>query len=547
MYKKLVWVMLFVLLWGNINSDMQSVSERPIITRDNASQVELLHLIGGGKILDMLWLPDGESLFVANQKMIRLFNPQNFNETPMLIDRFNCRDFCETEFLFADDDQTVVILQGERLSTLTRDVRTTYWSIIHRQVIENYVGDFDMNQLSYERQILNQVSPDTPSPDEMPLNTYSNAVMDAVFNKDKSQIAFVGNDSVVEIWDVETRTSRVIAHNLGVSLSSVAFSPDSTQLAVGGWDGSIWVFDVATGELLQQFIAEWHVNWSIAFNHNGSMLALGNDNNQVVVYDVIDDYPFLTNRRIFEGHKNIVYGVDFHPDGTQLASASADGNIHIWDVETGNIVHTLTGAPFFDVDFHPDGTQLACATTDGYAIVPLTSSHCQNETGDLTTIYSVAFSPDGMTFAYGDTIIVDLQQDQQPNLELDTLRAWSDIFSPFRSKLIFSDDGNILLNAGTSQDAYVWNTDNWENPLILPTSLMALSPDGTLIAGNGLRIFDIENRTVLYPTEGYADPLTYLHGYTSGHVVLDATFSPDGRLILTAPATGGLMIWGIPK
>jgi len=547
MYKKLVWVILLVFLWGNIQSDTQSVLERPVITRDNASQVELLHLMGGGKILDMLWSPDGESLFVANQKMILLFNPQNLDETPVLIDRFNCLDFCETEFLFADDDQTIVILQGERLSTLTRDVRITYWDVIHQQVIENYMGDFDMNQLSYERQILKQVSPNEPNADEMPLYTYSYAVMDRVFNKDKSQIASVGNDSIIEIWDVETQTSRVIARNLGISLSSVVFSPDSTKLAVGGWDGSLWVFDVATGELLQHLIADWHVNWSIAFNYDGSMMALGTDNHQVIVYDVIDDYPFFINRRIFEGHTNIVYGVDFHPNGTQLASASADGNIHIWDIETGNIVHTLTGNPFFDVEFHPNGTQLACASSNGYAIVSLTDSHCITETGDSTTIYSVAFSPDGNTFAYGDTTIVDLQHNQIPNLELDTLRAWSDIFSPFRSKLTFSDDGARLLNAGTSQDAYIWSIDDWENPMIFSTGLMALSPDGSLIAGNGLRIFDIDNNTFLHSLENRADPFTYLHGYTSGHVVLDATFSPDGRLIITAPATGGLMIWGIPK
>ncbi|MDX2077140.1 MAG: WD40 repeat domain-containing protein [bacterium] len=547
MYKKLVWVIMAVVFLGNIVTDSQSISEHPIITTDNASQVELLHVIGGGKILDILWSPDGESLFVANQKMVRLFNAQDLEETPILIDRFDCIDFCEAEFLLTDDFLTIVILQGEKLSSLSRDVHITFWDVITQRVIEDYAGDFDLNQLQYERQVLKQNSPDEPTEDEIPLHTYSQVVKDRVLNGDNTQIATVGHDSIVEIWDVETQTSRVIARNLGVSLSSVAFSPDSTKLAVGGWDGSLWIFDVATGELLQHFTEDWWVNWNITFNHDGSMLALGNDNNQVVVYDVVADYPFLVNRRVFEGHTNIVYGVDFHPNGTQLASASADGNIYIWDVATGTIVHTLTGSPFFDVDFHPDGTQLACASVDGYAIVAITSSHCQTETSNLGTIYSVVFSPDGTTFAYGDTTIMDLQHNQEPNLELDTLRAWSDIFTPFRSKLTFSDDGNILLNAGTSQDAYIWDNDNWETPLILPTGLMALSPDGSLIAGNGLRIFDVDNPTLLYPTEGLADPFTYLHGYTSGHVVLDATFSPDGRLIITAPATGGLMLWGIPE
>lgn len=560
--------MLFVLLWGNISSDTQSVSERPVITRDNASQVELLHLIGGGKILDILWLPDGESLFVANQKTIRLFNSQDLAETPSQLNVFHCEwnprstanDYCDIDMKFADNATTLLIFEDSTGWRVGIDPYLTYWDIASQHEIgrDDYIGDFAYYDFLYERQmtrydtipeklIINNNNLrlyDAEILGYITLQAHSHTIVDAVFNTNNTQIASVGNDGIVEIWDVDTRrltrTSRVIARNLGMSLSSVAFSPDSTKLAVGGWDGSLWIFDVATGELLQQFIAEWHVNWSIAFNHDGSMLALGNDNNQVVVYDVMDDYPFLTNRRIFEGHKNIVYGVDFHPDDTQLASASADGNIHIWDIETGSIAHTLTGVPFFDVDFHPDGTQLACSTQRGYQIVPISSPTCDNRYGSSISFHRVAFSPDGQTFAYGYSTLLTPQGNFWREINIDLTISSHDRGV---SHVAFSDDGLVFLASGTYSSSYIWHFDNLLNDLTLQGNLMALSPDGSLVAGGQLGIYDTDDGTKLYPID---DTNSYLFNPNSGQQLTDAVFSPNGKLIITAPIVGGLSIWGIP-
>jgi WD40 repeat protein len=71
-------------------------------------------------------------------------------------------------------------------------------------------------------------------------------------------------------------------------------------------------------------------------------------------------------RRVLEGHTGGVNGVAFSPDGTLLATASADGTVALWDPATGQRTATLKGhtGPVRGVAFSPDGTLLATASDD---------------------------------------------------------------------------------------------------------------------------------------------------------------------------------------
>ncbi|MFX9551999.1 hypothetical protein ABTO49_20620, partial [Acinetobacter baumannii] len=65
-------------------------------------------------------------------------------------------------------------------------------------------------------------------------------------------------------------------------------------------------------------------------------------------------------------HSGDVWSVNFGRGGKLLASASQDGTVKVWDVETGRELQTFrAGRPLHSVRFAPDGHTLAAAGRDG--------------------------------------------------------------------------------------------------------------------------------------------------------------------------------------
>ena len=118
-------------------------------------------------------------------------------------------------------------------------------------------------------------------------------------------------------------------------------------------------------------------------------------------------------RRTLTGHTNLVYGVALSPDGTLLATASADNTAREWNPATGEHIRTFTAHTdsVFGVAFSPDGTLLATASWDQTVRVwnSATGEHIRTLTDHTNGVSGVAFSPDGTLLAaagYYKTVLV---------------------------------------------------------------------------------------------------------------------------------------------
>ncbi|UCJ12398.1 MAG: hypothetical protein JWS08_00775 [Phormidium sp. PBR-2020] len=106
---------------------------------------------------------------------------------------------------------------------------------------------------------------------------------------------------------------------------------------------------------------EAHSNWviSIALNSDGTQIVSASNDGSVRLWDVATGELLHS----FDGHQAPVHSTEFNNQGTQVVSAAWDGTLKLWDVATGELLHSLDGhsGSVFSAKFNDQGTQIVSA------------------------------------------------------------------------------------------------------------------------------------------------------------------------------------------
>jgi len=161
--------------------------------------------------------------------------------------------------------------------------------------------------------------------------------------------------------------------------------------------------------------------YALAFHPDGTLLASAGYDRDILLWKIPDPNPRnlpakrIQPLRVLKDHSDAVYGLSFHPQGRLLASAGADRSVKVWRVEDGQRLYTLGEMTdwVYCVAWHPEGRHLAAGGVD--KTVRLWAA--DDKGGKLVAsayahekpVWRLAFRPDGqMLYSLGEEGVIKI-------------------------------------------------------------------------------------------------------------------------------------------
>jgi WD40 repeat protein len=197
---------------------------------------------------------------------------------------------------------------------------------------------------------------------------HTGAFTQLAFSSDRRRLASAGEDRTVRIWDTETGETLHVCAGHEDAVLAVGFGPGGRRLVSVAKDGTVKAWDAATGQPVLTLDLHVVPITRVALSADSRRLAVSTPEpeNDICLWDVStaalgESAPVFANR--LQGHKVEITGLAFSADGSRLASASDDGTVKLWDVQTGHLALTLRADSDVAtaVAFSPDDRFLATA------------------------------------------------------------------------------------------------------------------------------------------------------------------------------------------
>lgn len=199
----------------------------------------------------------------------------------------------------------------------------------------------------------------------------------------------IGDEAgAIHLFDVATgKLAKTLAGHTGAA-TSLAFTADSTLLYSGAADKSVRVWNVAEGKQLSQLDTPAEVS-ALRLLNKDAVLATGGADNIVRLWTVpATPGEALVAGKELKGHGAAIVGLAQLAEN-QLASASADGQVRVWDINGGNQIRDFNhGGPITGLVARVDGKRLITAGANNIGKLFNLENNQQVELrGDLTAKY----------------------------------------------------------------------------------------------------------------------------------------------------------------
>ncbi len=390
------------------------------------------------------------------------------------------------------------------------------------------------------------------------LRGHQSRVYSLAISHDHQMLASGTGEQPIYLWHLTNNQLHLLLDGHADGAGALAFRPDSAVLASGGTDQLVRLWDTKSGQLLATLAGHQRALQSLAFSPDGQLLASGAEDCTIRVWDVSPYQPGAPATwtepahplHTLHGHTQMIRALAFHPNGTMLASASADHAARLWDLPTGRLLYTLLGHEHEvnGLSFNPDGTILVSSSVDQKAFLWETLTGRALDTLNVYqyTVHCVRFSPDGQMIASSGSDSLIHLWDVQSGALFATLVGHTQLVHD----LAFSPDGQYLASAGWDQSVRLWDlrSRTTVQQFIGHTNTVtavAFSRDGAWLASGGtdrtIRLWAMPDG----PQQRTTPRQIQLVGHEAEITAL--AFSPDGDTLVSGSQDHTLRLWSIKQ
>ena len=239
-------------------------------------------------------------------------------------------------------------------------------------------------------------------------------------------------------------------------------------------------------------------------------------------------------RRTLSGHRDLVSGVSFSPDGRLVATASSDLSARVWDVRSGRLVRRIK-LPFgpTHVRFAADGGLMVALDGGGTMIFDPRTGRPRGRIDPSAHVSHLDGSSDGSLLVTAGPHEVVLHKYPGGSV----VRRFG--VDGFAIRPGLSSDNRVVA-AGADTGLYVWDAKTGRTLARVPEGEVqaAVSPDGKLVAFGG----ESHRIQLLSPATGRVTRT--VARFPSAHVT-SLQFSRDGRRLAAGTDDGAARIWDV--
>ncbi|KAK3095524.1 hypothetical protein FSP39_015646 [Pinctada imbricata] len=318
--------------------------------------------------------------------------------------------------------------------------------------------------------------------------------------------------------------------NLPFPVTCVAISPDNTYFACGGLDCLVRLYSLETGKELRTYRGHADLITGVCFAGRSTLCSASLDNT-ISVWHVEDGHRI----HLLKKHTRRVQSCASDPAGRQVASASWDCSVIVWNLAKGeNVCELKVGSPVNSVAFHPEGQLIVTGSWDATIKIWDVFHKTRKAVlrGHLSSVRDVTYSPSGRHIASaaldGEVKLwAAYNGTQVGNISGHTLPINKILFTPTGKELVtVSDDHKVKVwsgHLGKPINSFGTEEDG-------AAKSVALSPNGEILAvgyhEGFIKLYDTLTGFKLVRVDAFESSVNCL------------TFMYDGAILIASTAAG---------